>query len=184
MATRDLTASRESAQRPIVQPGARRRSVSAAAFVASCLALACALAACAGGGTSASSGPTIVRSSTIEGLGRVLVDGAGYTLYIYVPDRDGPSTCFGLCARQWPPLLLAKGQHRAKAGAGVRSSLLGTAARPGGAEQVTYHGWPLYTYVDDSSPGEATGQAEDMGAWYAMTAKGAVDHNEVAPGGS
>jgi predicted lipoprotein with Yx(FWY)xxD motif len=175
----------QEAGRPPARAGVRRRFhriTRTAAVAGSCVALASGLAGCAGG---ASATPTraTVRSSAIPGLGRVLVDGGGYTLYIYVPDHGGPSRCFGLCAKQWPPLLLARGQRRAAAGPGVRPGLLGVDTRPGGARQVTYHGWPLYTYVDDTSPGKVTGQAEDMGAWYTMSVTGAVDHDLVATAG-
>src|SRR5271163_2531360 len=49
-------------------------------------------------------------------LGKVLVDGAGQTLYVYTLDHAGHSACTGGCAKVWPPLLLAKGVSRATAG--------------------------------------------------------------------
>lgn len=41
--------------------------------------------------------------------------------------------------------------------------------------QVTYNRWPLYLWQADLAPGQATGQAEDMGAWYTMSVSGSVD---------
>lgn len=148
------------------------------AAIVGALALAAALSAC-GGTTQAQASPTEVRSATIAGLGRVLVDRAGLTLYAYIPDHRGASRCFGMCAHQWPPLLLHHGQPMPVAGAGVKRALLGTSRRPGGARQVTYDGWPLYTYFQDAAPGQATGQAAGMGTWYTVSVRGTIDHGVV-----
>jgi predicted lipoprotein with Yx(FWY)xxD motif len=41
---------------------------------------------------------------------------------------------------------------------------------------VTYNRWPLYTYVGDSKPGQASGQALDLngGLWYVLSPSGKV----------
>jgi predicted lipoprotein with Yx(FWY)xxD motif len=116
-----------------------------------------------------------VRSGFVRGLGAIVTDGRGFTLYIYVPDHQGPSVCTGLCAVQWPPLVLPRGVRRPLAGPGVNPALLGTTPRAGGSLQVTYNRWPLYLWQGDFAPGQATGQAEDMGLWYALSVSGSVD---------
>jgi predicted lipoprotein with Yx(FWY)xxD motif len=116
-----------------------------------------------------------VRTGTVHGLGTVLVDGQGMTLYLFVPDRQsGSSTCYGPCAQAWPPLDLPTGVTVPVAGAGVRSSLLGTTRRTDGTTQITYDKWPLYLWVNDSEPGQATGQGLDNlgGLWYVVSADG------------
>lgn len=157
----------------------RRRWLPALLALGAALALGAGLSAC-GGSANATARPARVevKAASIPGLGRVLVDGSGYTLYAYMPDHRGPSRCFGACAHQWPPLELAKGQHHAFSGVGVHASLLGMTRR-GNGRQVTYDGWPLYTFINDASPGQATGQADDMGAWYAISVSGAIDRNPV-----
>jgi hypothetical protein len=47
---------------------------------------------------------------------------------------------------------------------------------PGGGRVVTYHGWPLYTYLGDVSAGHAAGQGkdEDSGYWYLMRPSGQI----------
>jgi predicted lipoprotein with Yx(FWY)xxD motif len=141
-----------------------------AAFVA----LSAELCAC-GGSANTSAVPT-VREITVPGLGRVLADGVGYVLYIFLPDNRGPSICLTVCAEQWPPLVLPPTRSKPTAGPGVENKLLGTTRRPDGTRQVTYNGWPLYTYIGDSA-GIVTGQGESMGAWYAMSSDGSINRN-------
>ena len=101
-------------------------------------------------------------------LGTILVDGQGHTLYMFMPDNQGASTCTGDCLGAWPALL-----GPATAGEGVDESLLGTAARPDdGTEQVTYDGWPLYYFAQDAAPGDTFGQALND-VWYVVDPAGA-----------
>ncbi len=146
-----------------------------AAFLTGVLAVAAALAGCGAGSSGAGAPKYEVRAGTVAGLGKILVDGQGLTLYMYGPDHRGRSRCSGFCADQWPPLVLPRGVTRPKAGPGVRASLLGTVRRSNGSWQETYNGWPLYLWQGDTSPGEATGQADDMGLWYVLSVSGAVD---------
>ena len=122
-----------------------------------------------------------VTTRSVAGLGTILVDGRGRTLYLFVPDRDsGRSRCYSLCANQWPPLVLPKGVTKPIARGAARASLLGTTRRRNGSLQVTYAGWPLYWFVYDAHPGEATGQGLDSlgGLWYVLNPLG----NEIRDG--
>jgi predicted lipoprotein with Yx(FWY)xxD motif len=117
-----------------------------------------------------------VRTGTVGGLGKVLIDGQNMTLYLFVPDnRSGKSTCYGTCAQAWPPLLLPAGTKEPIEGAGIDSSLLGTTRRNNGTTQITYDKWPLYLWVGDTQPGEATGQGinNQGGLWYVLAPDGA-----------
>jgi predicted lipoprotein with Yx(FWY)xxD motif len=106
-----------------------------------------------------------------SGLGKVLVDGRGRTLYLFAKDKHGRSACTGPCAAAWPPLI-ASGKPRAAAGA--KASLLGTTTRSDGRVQVTYNHHPLYTFVKDTKKGETTGEGVNaFGAgWYAVSTAG------------
>ena len=119
-------------------------------------------------------GPKI-SIATISGLGPVLVNAQGRTLYIFEPDNDMKVTCVGGCAAIWPPASLPSGAKAAAAGS-VKQSLLGSDPNPSGGEVITYAGWPLYTYVADSAPGAAGGQALDLngGLWYVISPSGKV----------
>ena len=118
-----------------------------------------------------------VSTGSVHGLGKVLVDGQGMTLYVFAPDKhSGSSKCYGTCAQGWPPLILTGGASHALAGPGVKASLLGTTKRKDGTVEVTYKKWPLYTWVGDTQPGVATGQDLNNlgGKWYVITAKGKI----------
>ncbi|MGA2836243.1 MAG: hypothetical protein ABSF84_06565 [Acidimicrobiales bacterium] len=115
-----------------------------------------------------------VKTGTVPGLGTVLVAGNGFTLYLFVPDKQtGVSTCYGGCASAWPPLLLT-GTDAPVYGPGVEPALLGTTKRTDGTLQVTYNGWPLYLWQGDSVPGQATGQGINStgGLWYVLNTAG------------
>lgn len=115
--------------------------------------------------------PAIVSATTVPKLGKVIVDAKGFTLYDFHKDKGGQSTCYGACAKVWPPLL-TEGKPQIREGA--MASRLGTATRKDGTLQVTYAGWPLYTYAADQRPGDANGNDIDsFGAeWYALLPSG------------
>ena len=120
----------------------------------------------------------MVQSRTVPGLGTVLVDGYGLTLYLFVPDhQSGRSTCDSYCATQWPPATLPKGVTTPVIGAGIDRALIGTTRR-GTVLQVTYNGWPLYRWIGDTSAGESTGQGivNSGGLWYAVNDAGQPVH--------
>jgi predicted lipoprotein with Yx(FWY)xxD motif len=119
----------------------------------------------------ASGGGGIVSVADNPDLGSILVDSKGFTLYNFEKDKGGESSCVSACAAAWPPYTV---DGQPKAGNGARASLLGTTKRSDGSTQVVYNGWPLYTYVGDSKPGDATGNdIEQFGAeWYALTPAG------------
>jgi predicted lipoprotein with Yx(FWY)xxD motif len=116
-----------------------------------------------------------VQTRSIKGLGTVLVNSAGRTLYMFVPDKQKKVTCKGSCTAFWPPLKLKAGQ-KATAGGAAKKALLGSDPNPGGGRVVTYARWPLYTYVADSKPGQATGQALNLngGLWYVLSPSGKI----------
>jgi predicted lipoprotein with Yx(FWY)xxD motif len=134
-----------------------------------------AVAGAAGGGSSSSqsaapSGDAVVGVAD-RGLGRVLVDGRGRTLYLWRADTTSRSACSGACARTWPPETTAAS---ARPGAGVQPGLVGLVRRGDGTLQLTYAGHPLYRFAGDRAPGQANGQeAEAFGAtWLVVTPRG------------
>lgn len=124
--------------------------------------------------SSTTSGTTApVSVGTASGVGKVLVDSQGKTLYYFEKDQkgSGKSSCEGACAAAWPPLTT---EGKPKAMSGVNAAMLGTIERSDGSTQVTYAGWPLYTYVDDKRAGENNGtDSKAFGAsWYPLHPNG------------
>jgi predicted lipoprotein with Yx(FWY)xxD motif len=158
------------------------------------LALACALAGCGGGseGTTADTGAgqgasaktdasnekpadrlpkvTVVFRAESENLGRVLYDEDSVTLYFFTKDKGPESTCYGACAKAWPPYL-TRGRLKARA---VIPKQLGTTKRKDDTLQVTYFGHPLYYYSGDKGGAEYNGQGARAfgGRWYTIHPNG------------
>ena len=169
--------------------GVRRITMAARRRVAGCGALVVALAlvaaACGGSrigvptGAAPTTGPEgpgyMVHAQKVGDLGTVLTDGYDETLYLYVPDAAaGRSTCVLSCAAKWPPLTLPAGVATPFIGPGANASLVGTTRRADGRIQVTYAGWPLYHWVGDTEPGQATGEGirDSGGQWYVVDVAG------------
>ena len=117
-----------------------------------------------------------ISTKTLPGLGTILVNGQGHTLYIFVPDKHKQVTCLSTCAQIWPPVKLSNAHKLPTLSGGARSSLLGSDPDPEGGHVATYAGWPLYTYISDSAPGQATGQGIETngGLWYVLAPSGVV----------
>jgi predicted lipoprotein with Yx(FWY)xxD motif len=115
-----------------------------------------------------SGGSVELKTATIDGVS-VLTNGSGRTLYSFAPDTPDHSTCYGTCAAYWPPVTGSP-----TAGPGVTLSKIGTTARTDGTIQVTYAGHPLYTYIGDTAPGQASGNNLNLngGFWHEVPAAG------------
>lgn len=113
--------------------------------------------------------PVSLTVAEVPGLGDVLTTEDGRTLYLFTQDGTAPSTttCLDECAQKWPPLM-ATGGIRVT---GAEQRLVGTLIRPEGGTQVTVGGWPLYTFAQDTTPGQAEGQGV-LGTWFAVTPEG------------
>jgi predicted lipoprotein with Yx(FWY)xxD motif len=116
-------------------------------------------------------GESTVNVADVGTYGSALVNGDGMALYAFSLDTGGTSACTGDCAAEWVPLA---SQGTPAAGEGVDATLLGTITRDDGTMQVTYNGHPLYTFVDDSAPGDANGQGMDDfdGIWNLVSPAG------------
>ena len=116
-----------------------------------------------------------VKTRKVKGLGVVLVNAKGRTLYVFAKDQRRHVTCTGKCASFWPPLKW-KGAGKPKAGGTAKAKLLGSDPDPAGGRVVTYSKWPLYTYAGDNGAGRANGQALNVsgGKWYVISPAGKV----------
>lgn len=127
------------------------------------------------GGESGSPGAQI-STSTSAGLGPVLVDSTGKTLYFADGESAGTIRCTGECVGFWTPLSVT-GNARPKASTGLTATVA-TVQRSDGKTQVTYNGHPLYTFRLDTSRGQAKGNnftdrfSGTAFTWHAVTSAG------------
>lgn len=114
----------------------------------------------------AAAGTTALKTEH-SSLGTVLANGKGFTVYWFGADHGTTSACTGACAAIWPPVT---GMPQAASGVSL-SGKLGTITRAGGVQQATYNGHPLYTFKQDTAPGQVKGNGVDAfgGYWYAIT---------------
>src|SRR5258708_2472157 len=133
-------------------------------------------ASSSGNATGGSSSAVTISAKSVPGVGAVLVNTQGQTLYMLTSEKGGKITCTASngCTQVWPEITLPSGTAAAKAGTGVQASLLGTVKGASGSPEVTYNGWPLYTFSCDSGPGPVKGQGITSfgGTWYVLNASG------------
>src|ERR1700688_616664 len=96
-----------------------------------------------------------VNAATNASFGTVLADAQGLALYTLPSDHNGMSTCSSGCTQVWPALTVPAGTTPT-AGSGVTGTVAAV-LQANGTYQVTYNGSPLYTFVGDTAPGQATG---------------------------
>ena len=156
----------------------RTRSITFLASGAALLLVALAVAGCGSSGSSSSSAPPTTpsgRQATVgisnSGLGKILVNSQGRTLYLFGKDSGTTSACTGACAGNWPPL---RANGKPTLGTGADASLVGTIQRADGKPQVTYNGHPLYLFKGDKQPGDTNGEGLTAfgGTWYVLSSSG------------
>jgi predicted lipoprotein with Yx(FWY)xxD motif len=113
-------------------------------------------------------GTSSVTSATIGGV-KVLTNSKGFTLYSFAPDTATKSNCNGACAAAWPP-------EKGPVTASGFTATFGTITRSDGSTQATFHGHPLYTYIGDTAPGQASGNGVNAfgGLWHEVPASGSA----------
>ena len=161
----------------------RNRWLAAAGLAAATVALA-ACGSTAASGTSGSGGgstakPAVASGSGIKTVstssGTVLTNAKGLTLYWYAIDTASKSNCNGKCATFWLPVPAGT-----KVASGVTlSGKFGSVKRSDGSKQLTYDSHPLYTFVEDTAPGQIKGNGVTTSGgpsaqlWWAITPSGA-----------
>jgi predicted lipoprotein with Yx(FWY)xxD motif len=162
-------------------PRSRRLAIGGLTGVATLVLAACGSssstkASSATSTTAAAAKGVTIASSNVPGVGTVLVNGDGMTLYLLSSEAGGKLTCTddNGCTKVWPDTELPAGVTSATAGNGVDSSKLGTVKGSSGSLYVTYAGWPLYTFAHDTGTGQAHGEGivSFGGTWKTLTPAG------------
>jgi predicted lipoprotein with Yx(FWY)xxD motif len=162
-------------------------AVAVAGLVAGCSSGSSTASAASGtGGTQSGASAITISTRQITGVGTVLTDQSGKTLYSPEQEASGMIKCTGACLSFWFPVTVAKGAtpRAASALTGTLSSI----QRPdGGGRQLTYNGKPLYTFRLDTGPGQDHGNdfTDHFGGltfnWHAATASAATSTSAPAP---
>lgn len=101
-----------------------------------------------------------------SGVGSILADGEGWTLYVLTADTEEASACDDTCVKTWPPFVAIEDLDL---GDGLGADDFGTFEREDGTIQLTYGGNQLYHYAGDSKPGDTNG--EGVGdVWFVVKA--------------
>jgi predicted lipoprotein with Yx(FWY)xxD motif len=163
-----------------------RKSGWAAAAALGSLAL---LAGCGGSSSSATAPPAGGRPTSVVGLispgdtvlivqksdlGYVLALADGDVVYTYGNDKQGGQpTCTDSCAATWPAVT---GLPMTNSGETLPGKL-GTVTLADGAKQITYNGYPLYTYKG-AAPLSTAGNGVG-GEWHVIKLSAA----DISPSG-
>ena len=91
--------------------------------------------------------------ATSTNLGTYLTTKTGQALYFFGNDADGANTCTGGCESLWPPFYTDLAT--AKLDAGLSASDFAGITTLSGKNQLTYKGYPLYTYAPVPAGGTA-----------------------------
>lgn len=135
----------------------------------------------AGTSTSASAPPSTPPASDGSGAASIvatapcsfcelLTDAAGMTLYSFVPDPIGESTCAGDCAANWPPVFVAGDEVPAVGD--LDAGLFSLVDNPDG-KVLAINGHALYYFAGDTAPGDTNGQGVGD-VWFAVTPAGSL----------
>ncbi len=117
-------------------------------------------------------------TSRDNALGKILVDGAGKTLYVFTPDgTTGKSTCTGDCIDNWPALV---SDGAPTLGTGLDAEDFTSFTRDDGGAQVVFYAMPLYYFAGDKAAGDTNGQGLG-GKWYVVGCRGKDDQVGSTP---
>lgn len=129
----------------------------------------------AAGGSSSSPG-TMFSTASVSGLGTVLVDASGKTVYLLETADHKNANCDDAsgCTKIWPDLPFPSGTTSATAGSGVQQSKLSSKKLADGETYPTYNGWLMYEYTGDTGPAQGHGEGIQSfgGTWYALSPSG------------
>lgn len=94
-------------------------------------------------------------------LGNILVDQNGMTLYFFTKDVSGSSLCEGACLDNWPVFF----SENLEIDGNLDIDDFDAIARGDGKYQITYKGWPLYYFANDTKEGDVNGEGV-LDVWF------------------
>ena len=142
----------------------QRPKTSTARMLAVLCAAVFAVAVLGTGAAGAKTTKTSVKVATVPGVGVVLVDPSGKTLYTLTDANGAAVACTGQCLSAWPPAMVSA-TAKVKAPKGVKSL-----SATSDSHQITWKDLPLYTFAGDPSAKVANGEgiASFGGTWHVV----------------
>src|SRR5262245_1226169 len=131
------------------------------------VATALTLGVLSGPSAAAKSTKPVVGLGKAAGVGVVLVDKNGMTLYT-LTNNGAAVPCDTTCQGFWPPLVVTAGAKATGAKGVKKLGLTDT-------DQVTVNNLPVYRYAGDSQKGQANGEGINTfgGVWHVVKKSGA-----------
>jgi len=119
--------------------------------------------------------PAFLQAANVGTFGQVLTNSHGFTLYGLSDENGGKLACTGKCLQFWPPALVSTSVMKVSLGAGVTGAI-GFVTRSATTKQVTFDGYPLYTFVKDTGVGQAHGEGISAfgGTWGLLRASSLI----------
>jgi predicted lipoprotein with Yx(FWY)xxD motif len=122
--------------------------------------------------------PANLVNTRESALGTVLVNAQGMTLYAFLNDTEGESTCTGDCLANWPAAVVGEADVSL-----LDPEVFTTVENPEAGTMLKAGDWPLYTFAGDAAPGDVNGQAVGD-VWWVVAADGALIETPPAPAGT
>ena len=113
--------------------------------------------------TEATADPNALVHMAETSLGTILVDQEGFTLYAFLNDTDGESTCTGDCLANWPAVVV-EGELNV---GNLDPAQFSTVENPEAGPMLKMGDWPLYRFAGDAAPGDINGQGVGE-VWYVV----------------
>ncbi len=110
-----------------------------------------------------SCGTTTILLKDKVGAGKYLTDAKGMSLYTYLKDLDGQSTCIEDCISRWPVFY----KENISVPEGLNAKDFSTIFRTDGGTQSAYKGRPLYYFFQDKAAGDMKGEGINQ-AWHVI----------------
>jgi predicted lipoprotein with Yx(FWY)xxD motif len=154
----------------MVEQSAGRSSLAPMRVLALLCGVALALGAYGFGAAGASTATKVkIGTAKVPGVGTVLVDAQGHTLYT-LTNNGAAVACTGTCAAAWPPLTVAAGA-KVKGAKGTKALSVAS-----DTHQVTSKGLPLYRFSGDTQAKQANGEGLNSfgGTWHVVKLSGAT----------
>lgn len=147
-----------------------RRTIARAGALAGAVALVAPLTAAAAGAATPAARHTAkptLEVHAVKTYGRVLATSTGRSLYVLSTEAHGKLVCSGVCLKIWPPLLVPASVKHLSLGPGVLGKI-GFIHRSATKSQVTFNGYPLYTFTGDKKPGQTSGEGIVKGGTWTL----------------